>query len=147
MSSSDYPNRYIREGDNMSQNNSTVILERMNGLPAVRVTLEREVASHDVSNAFKLLSTWVAEYPDGLYVVVDLRENPNFPLAANINGTLFGPHRTPNLREWLVIGSHQTARLTERALAAVTGFSNVRWFKNDVEAIAYLNQQAGVPER
>ena len=47
----------------------------------------------------------------------------------------------------VIASGYVDERETERALAAVTGFSNVRWFKNDTEAIAYLNQQAGVLEQ
>ena len=99
----------------------------------------------DVTDAFKDINHLLNISSEPLFVIVDIRSNPNFPLSATLNGALFGPYRNPVLREWLIIGSNPLAHMIERILSEVTGRKNVRWFTTDADANAYVLQMAAVP--
>jgi hypothetical protein len=89
------------------------------------------------------LNTILNEAPEPIYVFVDLRERPNFPLADTLRGALDGPFRNPNLKEWLVIGSSAMAHTIGRMLSAMTRRHNIKWFDSEEEAVAYLKASHG----
>ena len=119
----------------------TVAVEFHPDSRAIRMNWQNRVREQDVRIAFEKINLVLNGHGQPLYVVVDIRANPNFPLNATITGALFGPFRNPLLQAWLIIGMNPLARIIERTLKSVTGRSNVFWFSDDAEVQAYLEQQ------
>jgi len=94
----------------------------------------------DVSLAFKQVSALLSESPQPMFVVVDIRCDPKFPVTATLTGALFGPQSHKNLRGWLVVGTSTTARFIDRTLSGATGRSLVNWFDDDDQVESYLAQ-------
>jgi hypothetical protein len=116
----------------------TVHISQYETLPALKMTWETHVSSSDVSKAFLQITDALEEASTELYVIVDWLKNPKFPLSETINGALFGPYRHPKLRGWLILGGNSTARFITRTLINVTGRDEIYWFKNEAEALRYL---------
>ncbi len=119
----------------------TVTVEYNDALSSIRMTWQNQVINTDVQNAFEAINTYLQASDKPLYVIVDIRSNPTFPITATLNGALFGPYRSPMLKEWLILGTNPVARIIERTLKSVTGRSNVLWFDADDEVIDYLQKQ------
>lgn len=109
-------------------------------LPAAILWWATHVSRDDVIPAFRQLNDIINLSPVPVYVFVDLRERPHFPLTDTLRGALEGPFRNPNLAEWLVIGSTPLAQTIGRTLSAITLRNNIRWFKDEPDAKAYLLQ-------
>jgi len=124
-------------------NQPTVYVELLDNAAAIRMVWERYVNSSDVSNAFKAINEILNQSESPLYVVVDIRNDPQFPLSSTLNGALFGPHRHAKLKGWLVLGTNPMARVIEKVLSSVTGIHNIQWFKQPEDVFAYLEQTAG----
>lgn len=103
------------------------------------------VHSEDVQTAFRELNSLLDTAESPLYVFVDLRERPNFPLADTLRGALEGPFRHPMLKEWLVIGSNPMAHTIGRILTSITRRNNIKWFNTEEKAIEYLLISSGQP--
>jgi hypothetical protein len=114
----------------------------MSGYHALRMTWGREIIEADVTQAFRQITEHLARSTSRMTVVVDLTAAPNMPVGLTMKEALFGPYRNPKLDEWLIIGGSHAARTIERLLAASTQRRNVRWFDNENEVIAYLNQKS-----
>lgn len=116
----------------------TVTVEPLSAENVLRMTWQKWVTEEDVYAAFKIITTALVESQNDLFVIVDLRNNPNFPLNATVTGALYGPYRNPRLKEWLIIGSNSTARLIARLLNSISRRDNIHWFNSEDEALAYL---------
>ena len=117
---------------------STCTATPTRGHPAATLWWAHAVRREDVVTAFRDLNTILNEASEPIYVFVDLRERPNFPLADTLRGALDGPFRNPNLKEWLVIGSSPMAHTIGRMLSSITRRHNIKWFNTEEEAVAYL---------
>lgn len=119
----------------------TVSVEQYNA-DAVKMTWSNKVTDADVKQSFKEINNLltVADHP--VFVIVDILADPKFPIAATLTGALFGPYRNANLREWLIVGSNNTARFIERTLSSTTGRVIVRWFANEAEVNAYITKMS-----
>lgn len=107
---------------------------------ALKMTWQQSVTEEDVYTAFKTINAALAESKNDLFIVVDLLNNPNFPLNATINGAIFGPYRNAKLKEWLIVGTNPTARLIARMLNSISRRDNIRWFSSEDEALTYIAQ-------
>lgn len=116
----------------------TVSATPIEGYPAWLLAWETRVDRADVSPAFRQLTQALDESPDSLWIVVDLRQNPNLPLHETISSTLWGPSRHDQLRGWLVLGSSSTAQLIGRTLTKITGRFNIQWFETMDQAIEHM---------
>lgn len=119
---------------------SSVSVECLDGIPAIRMNWEKQVNNRDVAEAFEIINNLLNESVHSLYVIVDLQSNPNMPVAATLNGALFGPYRNPRLKKWLIIGASSLGRVVENILSSVTGRHNVQWFDDSDAVFAYLEQ-------
>ena len=117
---------------------STVFVDAINNLPALRMVWRKDVLKSDVTSAFQQIETKLQNTDQPLFVIVDITAKPNFPLAATINAAMFGPYRNPQLKEWLIVGTNTMAKSIERVLAGSIGRKNVRWFETEDAALAYL---------
>lgn len=106
--------------------------------PAATLWWAHVVHGQDVQKAFRDLYNILNAAEEPIYVFVDLRERPNFPLADTLRGALDGPFRHPKLKEWLVIGSSPMAHTIGRMLTSMTRRNNIKWFDTEAEAIDYL---------
>ncbi|MGQ9910554.1 MAG: hypothetical protein ACUVS2_17135 [Candidatus Flexifilum sp.] len=99
---------------------------------------QREVDRADVTAAFRDLMARLDQATQSLYVIVDLRADPRFPLLETFRGALNGPFRHPMLAEWLVVGANSVARSIGSTLVSISGRDNIRWFTTVEEALVYL---------
>ncbi|MBK8134904.1 MAG: hypothetical protein KA401_03890 [Anaerolineae bacterium] len=121
---------------------STCTATLLPDLPAAVLWWAHDVQRADVMPAFRHLDTLISMSATPLYVLVDLREKPTFPLTDTLRGALDGPFRNPNLAEWLVVGSTPLAQTIGRTLSAITRRNNIRWFKTLEAAMEFLSAAA-----
>lgn len=126
----------------MQESQPSVAVEVVSPYPAIRMIWQHRVDKADLGQAFKTITEMLDASETPLYIMVDLRANPNFPLTETISGALFGPFRHSMLAEWLVIGASSVARSIGGILSNATGRSNIHWFKTEAEALAYLENAA-----
>ncbi len=119
---------------------AAIQIDRVKEVPAVQMIWGQFATPAEITHAFQQINHLLNLANESLFVIVDIRSNPNFPLSATINSALFGPYRNPALREWLIIGSNPLAHTIERILSGVTGRGNIRWFADDIEVSGYLAQ-------
>lgn len=119
---------------------NTVSVEPLEGYPALKMVWQHDVVEADVAPAFAKISAALDATKRPLYVVVDLLSNPHFPIMTTVQEALV-PYRDPMLKEWLIVGSNWMAKAIESTLARITRHKNVRWFKTEVEALAYLTAE------
>lgn len=99
---------------------------------------EHAVEKDDVAHAFRDLVDCLDAAPTPMYIVVDLRADPRFPLIETFRAALNGPFRHPNLSEWLVVGANSVARSIGSTLVSVSNRDNIHWFNTLEEALDYL---------
>ena len=109
---------------------------------ALLMSWEHRVDRDDVRAAFQEMTDYLNEASRPLYVIVDLRNNPMFPLAETITAAFWGPFRHPLLAEWLVVGSSPAARTIGRTLTGISRRDNIRWFQTMEQAEEYLAKVA-----
>ena len=119
---------------------TTVSVEAIEGYPALKMMWQHDVVEADVAPAFAKISAALDATKRPLYVVVDLRSNPRFPILTTVQEALT-PYRDPMLKEWLIVGSNWMAKAIESTLADITRHKNVRWFKTESEALAHLTAE------
>lgn len=117
---------------------STCTITPIDGLPACILWYATRLKSEDISQAFRTLNALIDRSPRPVYVFVDLRQQPQFPLTDILRAALEGPFRNPKLAEWLVIGSTPMAQIIGRTLSAVTLRKNIRYFETEDAAKSYL---------
>lgn len=122
---------------------STCTAEPRPPYPAATLWWAHAVRREDVQKAFRDLNEILNAVSEPIYVFVDLRERPNFPLADTLRGALDGPFRHPMLKEWLVIGSSPMAHTIGRMLSSITRRHNIKWFTTEEEAVEYLQLSSG----
>lgn len=118
----------------------TVSVEPIEGYPALKMIWQHDVVEADVAPAFARISAALDATNRPLYIVVDLLSNPRFPIMTTVQEAL-SPYRDPMLKEWLIVGSNWMAKAIEGTLARITRHKNVRWFKTETEALAYLTAE------
>ena len=116
----------------------TVSIKPFEELCAVKMIWQHDVKASDVRTAFKDISRQQPCPDEPYYVLVDIRSDPQFPLAETIVSALAGPFRDPQLVEWVIIGSNQTAKLIEHMLTRIAKRANVVWFDTPDEAEDYV---------
>lgn len=99
---------------------------------------EHTVDKDDVTRAFHDLVDCLDSAIAPMYVIVDVRADPRFPLIETFRGALNGPFRHPNLSEWLVVGANSVARSIGSTLVSVSSRDNIHWFNTFEEALDYL---------
>jgi hypothetical protein len=119
---------------------TTISVEPLEGYPALKMIWQHDVVEADVAPAFAKISAALDASKRPMYVVVDLLSNPRFPIMTTVQEAL-APYRDPMLKEWLIVGSNWMAKAIESTLARITRHKNVRWFKTEAEALAYLSAE------
>jgi hypothetical protein len=122
------------------EENSTVAVKMLDDNLAILMHWQQDIQPKDVYAAYRRITELLDNAPSPQYVVVDLTENPRFPLHETIKGALFGPYTHRNLVQWLVVGKHAVGQTIARVLASTTGKQLVKWFDTMDEALAYLQQ-------
>jgi hypothetical protein len=120
--------------------NLTVRAEPVAGYHALVMLWEHDIRTEEVQPAFDTITAHLNATDTPMYVLVDLLQDPQFPLLETISGALWGPFRNPMLKEWLVIGSNNLARVIARMLMNATRRKNIRWFKSYDEARTYMQK-------
>ena len=118
---------------------TTVYVESIEGYNALRMVWQHQVDRRDVQTAFQSIASRLAGAPVPTCVIVNIQDDPNFPLRETIFGAL-GPYRNRNLSEWLIVGENRFAHLIERTLSSITGRTNVFWFERESQALAHMDE-------
>jgi hypothetical protein len=101
---------------------------------------------HDVRKAFHIVNSILSHSPRAMYVLVDITSKPNFPMMTTVKSAYNGPYSNPNMREWLIVGSHRMAQLIEHTLGLMTGIDNVKWFPTEADALNYAHSHLATQE-
>jgi hypothetical protein len=102
----------------------------------------------DVQQAYRQMTALLNQAAQPMFVMVDISCNPHFPMSATVKGALMGPHRHPNLRAWLVVGTSTLGHMIAHVLTAISSTSNIVWFATEAEALAYMAAHtASVPDQ
>ena len=123
----------------MIETAKTVAIKPFVGYPALWMTWQQEVNSDDIEVVFKQAAEMLNESDTSLYIIVDLRNNPQLPIVDTFMAALRGPFRSPRLREWLVIDTNSSARWIESLLKKASRRENIRWFNTEEKMLSYLD--------
>jgi hypothetical protein len=123
-----------------NKDESTVSVEKIRGKKNVLLmTWQQKVDPADVRRAFQVIQAALDSSSNEMCVVVDLRQNPVFPLTETMISAI-RPYQHQLLSEWLIIGVNRGAKAIESFLSKLTGRHNVLWFDTEAEALAYCNR-------
>jgi hypothetical protein len=106
---------------------------------ALLMTWQHHINKDDVAPAFEKIVDFLEASPEPVYVVVDLLENPKFPLVETMRRALKA-YDHPRLKAWLVVGSNPLAKQIESFLSMITGRKNVFWFDTMEQAHTYIQK-------
>jgi hypothetical protein len=123
---------------------ATVTVERLDQYPVAVIGMiwRKDVLDRDVQAAFVRINQYLNELPAPVYVLVDIRCSPHFPLITTIKGALSGPFTHPHLLAWLIVGKNSMAQVIEHTLSTFTGRHNVLWFTDMASVSDYLIRAA-----
>ena len=108
--------------------------------PVITMTWQRRIEKEDVVTAFAQINQWLDDGKRSQWVIVDLRENPIFPMLETITQAMKGPYQNKLFVKWLVVNGNPMAKTIERVLSHTTGIKKVEWFETMDDAIAYLDE-------
>jgi hypothetical protein len=118
----------------------TVSVEKITGKKDVLLmTWQQNIDPGDVRRAFESIQAVLDSSSAEMCVVVDLRQNPVFPLTETMISAI-RPYQHHLLAEWLIIGGNRGAKAIESFLSRITGKHNVLWFGTEAEALAHCNR-------
>lgn len=103
------------------------------------------VSMEDVRSAFSEITSILNTNHLPMFIIVDIRANPKFPVSTTLASAYYGPYRAANFREWLIIGTSTTARFIGATLNSITGKNLVCWFDDKDSAEKYLSDRMGEP--
>ena len=106
---------------------------------------QHDIKPSDVRLAFETISDALRTTSSPIYVVVDLTQNPRFPLSETMFSALDCYHH-PNLEAWLILGGGKAARAIEGFLSSMTGKQNVYWFETMADVLKRLQQETNAEE-
>lgn len=126
--------------------NATVRVEPVEGYTnAYWLRWNKQVIEADIAPAFHKLTAALDAANSPVYVIVDLRQDPNMPVAATMQETMAGPFRHENMGHWLVIGQNWRAEMIANVITKVGLRTNITWVKTEDEAFAHLEKLATKP--
>ena len=126
-------------GIEMAQAMPSVDVVTLPGYPALKMIWQKQINKTDMKPAFHQITEALRRSRSPMYVVVDLRQDPQLPIAETMMEALRGPFRHPQLAEWLVFGANRSARTIGAILIRASKRNNIRWFDTEDEVLAYLN--------
>ncbi|MEQ9030774.1 MAG: hypothetical protein RLP44_18820, partial [Aggregatilineales bacterium] len=91
-----------------------------------------------VIRAYESLTDKIQSTDAPIYVIVDIRADPAFPLQVTINNSL-RISRQQNFNQWLVVGSNRSARMISSVLNSM-GTAKILWFDtvdDALDSVAY----------
>jgi hypothetical protein len=106
------------------------------------MTWQQDVRLGDVSNAFKAINSTLDNTDNLLYVIVDIRSQPKFPMAETIFAAVRGPYRHPKMAAWLVIGDNRVARMIGTTVSNIARRNNIEWFESMQSALDSIGHQS-----
>jgi hypothetical protein len=121
-------------------NSQTVVVERLEALPALLMTWAAHPKKLDIDQAFQSIAAALKTSDHSLFVIVDLRSNISLPIGDIVTISMKGSHH-PKFAGALVIGKHQTARRIANILQHISKQSKIHWFKEEAEVFAYIENQ------
>lgn len=117
---------------------ATITVQPLSAHPHhVLMTWEQHILINDVREAFRSILQMLNEADHPVFVVVDIRSNPRFPVTQTIAEAI-EPYRHERAIGWLIVGHNLLARSIERVLAAITQRHVVTWFADLESAINHI---------
>ncbi len=101
------------------------------------MTWAQVVTTDDVRDGFRAIMAALNASQQPLFVVVDIRSNPRFPVTITIAEAI-DPYRHEHLEAWLIVGQNFLAQSIERVLATMAKRKNVYWFDTLEDAVQYI---------
>lgn len=101
------------------------------------MTWQQAVLANDVREAFRHILDVLNKSHHPVFVVVDIRSNPRFPVTQTIAEGI-EPYRYENLAAWLIVGQNLLAKSIERVLTTITHRHAVRWFDTFDDALGFV---------
>lgn len=121
---------------------SSVIVLPVEERNILKMVWNRQVTSDDVSTAFHEITALLDKSSQQIDIIVDIRQNPNFPLQTTISETLRGPFNHPKMGKWLVIGSSLMAKVIANVLINMGQRDNILWFDDEDALNTFLEKAA-----
>ncbi len=70
-----------------------------------------------------------------IHVIVDITNNPKFPIQTVITETLTGSHHHPRLGNWLIVGSNRMGRVIGSVLDSMSKKDVIHWSKAKIRQL------------
>lgn len=103
----------------------------------LRMTWRKHPSRTDTIEAFKVIHLHLRQATSPVHIIVDIRNNPVFPLAVTLNSAMQQQsHR--QMGHWLVIGINPMARLIARTLSTIVA-NNIEWYESEAEVYQRLS--------
>jgi|GEM_PF-6748295 len=126
-------------------NQPTVRVEPVEGHDdAYWVVWDKEIVDSDVFAAFDLLQCILNDADQPVNVLLDLRADPNMPVAITMESIL-DPYRHVMLNKWLIIGTNWRAEMIVSVLRKLAMRDSTLWFDTVEEALDELQRIEVVP--
>lgn len=116
---------------------ATVWLAPVSGYDnAYRMIWTAAPTTADVQTVFSAIYAAQNAATAPIYIIVDLTENPTFPLGITMSAALKA-HNHKQMGSWLVVGSNRVARLIGGFLTSFK--QSIEWFDTDEAALLRLS--------
>jgi hypothetical protein len=124
----------------MNINHSAIGITILERERILKMTWAREVDVFDVVIAFQQVTRHLDCAQEPLALMLDLRQDPQFPIQATITEALNGPFAHPMAREWLIVGRNALAEMAVNLLRSIERRGKIHWFDDEASAISWTNQ-------
>lgn len=108
------------------------------GTSHLKMVWPRMVEPVDVTVAFRDIVLCLNEASAPVHIMVDIRQDPNFPMQATIFEALNGPFKHPKMGQWLVLGNSSKARAIANVLSKIGRRNSIHWFEDEDRALRFL---------
>jgi hypothetical protein len=108
---------------------------------AIKLICPDTIGANDLQIALNKLVDFLTNSATPLYVIIDLSNDPTFSTQAVIDAGLDGLYRHSQVREWLIIGPSELARMVVNVLKTATTVDRVRWFNSEADVLQYIRSK------
>lgn len=121
---------------------TTITVKQEATLPVIRMHWHRMINIGDVQVAFRLVRDMLDRADGVTHVVIDMMDNPRFPLLTTLNCLISGPFHHAQMGEWLILGSSSQARLFAKTLGDMKANATIRYFATEAQVTAHMEHLA-----
>jgi hypothetical protein len=121
-------------------NSQTVLVERLEVLPALLMTWAAHPKRNDIDQAFQAIAGHLKNAEHSLFIIIDLTSNVSLPISEIVQISVNG-YKHPKFAGALIVGGHQRARRIANIIVAVSKQNKINWFKDETEIYAFIQKQ------